>query len=187
MGGRGSGGDPPEGESLDPRDQTKDGGLEIKSERGKAMIVFTDGGDADVDAMREVATARELGIAVFVVGFGSVQGGVVHEIDGDGKATDEVKHARDGSIVTSKRDDAGMKALAAAGGDDKRYFIDRERDEVDPTPLVEALHAVNRGLATKKVDEKHDVFSPFLFAGLMLLVIEAAISTRRRRAYPEEH
>ena len=39
----------------------------------------------------------------------------------------------------------------------------------------------------QKVDEKRDVFQPFLFAGLMLLVIEAALSTRRRRRYPEEH
>ena len=54
-------------------------------------------------------------------------------------------------------------------------------------PIVDALRAVNRGLATKKVDEKRDIFQPFLFAGLMLLVIEAAISTRRRRKYPEEH
>jgi hypothetical protein len=38
----------------------------------------------------------------------------------------------------------------------------------------------------KKVDEQHDVYQPFLFAGFMLLVIEAAISTRRRRAHPEQ-
>jgi len=74
----------------------------------------------------------------------------------------------------------------AAGGDDKRYFVAPERGEVDPMPLVEALRAVNRGLAMKKIDEQHDVFQPFLYAGLMLLVIEAAISTRRRRRYPEE-
>ena len=54
-------------------------------------------------------------------------------------------------------------------------------------PIVEALRAVNRGLATKQVDEMKDIFQPFLFAGFMLLVIEAAISTRRRKRYPEEH
>jgi hypothetical protein len=32
-----------------------------------------------------------------------------------------------------------------------------------------------------------DIFEPFLFGGFMLLIIEAAISTRRRRKYPEEH
>ena len=48
------------------------------------------------------------------------------------------------------------------------------------------MRAVNRGIATKKVDEKRDVYQPFLFIGLMLLVVEAAIATRRRRRHPEE-
>jgi hypothetical protein len=122
---------------------------------------------------------------VFVVGIGSETGGLVHEVDSDGKVTPTVKHTRDGQTVVSKRDDAGMKAIAAAGGDPSRFFVASEKGEVDPTPLVQALRAVNRGLATKKIDERHDVFQPFLFAALMLLVIEAAISTRRRRAHPE--
>ena len=60
-------------------------------------------------------------------------------------------------------------------------------DLIDPTPLVNALGSVTRGLSTKKIDEHHDIFPPFLFAGFMLLVIEATIATRRRRAHPEEH
>ena len=44
---------------------------------------------------------------------------------------------------------------------------------------------VNRGLATKEVKEMRDIYQPFLFAALMLLVIEAAIGTRRRQKYPE--
>jgi len=187
IGRRGHGGDPLAGESLDPADKKPDDIVEQKVERGKAIVIFTDGGDADTDALREVATARELGIAVFVVGLGTQQGGVVHEIDYEGRPTPTPKHTKDGTTVISKRDDAGMKLLAEAGGDPKRYFIASERGEVDPMPIVDALRAVNRGLATKKVDEKKDMFQPFLFAGLMLLVIEAAISTRRRRRYPEEH
>jgi hypothetical protein len=150
-------------------------------------VIFTDGGDSDTEALREVATSRELGIAVFVVGLGTQQGGVVHEIDYEGRPTATPKKTKDGSTVISKRDDAGMKLLAEAGGDPKRYFVAGERGEVDPMPIVDALRAVNRGLATKKVDEKRDIFQPFLFVGLMLLVVEAALSTRRRRRYPEEH
>jgi Ca-activated chloride channel family protein len=188
IGRRGHGGDPLPGETLDPKDKPAEEEIvEQKVERGKAMVIFTDGGDSDTEALREVATSRELGIAVFVVGVGTQQGGVVHEVDFEGKPTATPKRNKDGSTVISKRDDAGMKLLAEAGGDPKRYFAAAERGEVDPMPLVDALRAVNRGLATKKVDERKDIFQPFLFAGLMLLVIEAAISTRRRRRYPEEH
>jgi hypothetical protein len=129
---------------------------------------------------------RELGIAVFIVGVGTEQGGVVYEIDYEGRRTATPKRDASGTTVISKRDDAGMKLIAEAGGDPNRYFVASETGEVDPTPIVEALRGVNRGLATKQVDEMKDIFEPFLFAGFMLLVIEAAISTRRRRKYPEE-
>jgi Ca-activated chloride channel family protein len=188
IGRRGHGGDPLPGEGLDPIDgpTTDEETIVEKSERGKAMVIFTDGGESDTETLREVATMRELGIAVFVVGVGTTQGGVVHEIDYEGRATPTAKKNPDGSVVVSKRDDAGMKQLAEAAGDPNRYFVAGERGEVDPTPIVEALQAVNRGLATKQIDQKKDLFQPFLFAGFMLLVIEAAISTRRRRKYPEE-
>jgi Ca-activated chloride channel family protein len=155
-------------------------------ERGKAIVVLTDGGDPSPEALREVSTARELGVAVFVVGIGTPEGGVVHDVDGNGRVVAEPKHAPDGSVVTSKRDDAGMRALAGEGGDERRFVVAAASGEVDPQTIVQALRAVHRGLATKTVDEQRDVFQPFLFAGLMLLVIEAAISTRRRIDRPEE-
>jgi len=188
IGRRGHGGDPLRGESLDPvpRERDKEAAIEQKVLRGKAIVVFTDGGDADAEALREVAIARELGIAVFLIGFGTPAGGVVHEIDGfSGQRTATPKRRPDGSAVLSRRDDAGMKALAAASGDDTRYLPAADHGEVDPRPIIDALRAVDRGLATKQVKDLRDIYQPFLFAALMLLVIEATISTRRRRRYPE--
>jgi len=189
IGRRGHGGDPLPGEQPEVKERARDDdGVQTREERGKAILVLTDGGDSDAETLKEVAAAHELGIAVFVVGVGTEAGGTVHEIDSSGRATAVPKHARDGSTVVSKRDDAGMKAIAAAAGDERRYFVAGERGEVDAdvAAVVAALRAVDRGNATKQIDEKRDVFQPILFAGLMLLVIEAAIATRRRRAYPEE-
>jgi len=188
IGRRGHGGDPLRGENLDPRpkDRDKAEAIEQKVERGKAILIFSDGGDNDAAAAREVAIARELGIAVFLVGLGTPEGGIVHEIDGfSGARTTTPKRQPDGSAVVSKRDDAGMRALAAASGDDKRYLPAAPRGEVDPRPIVEALRAVNRGVATKEIKDLRDIYPPFLFAGMVLLVIEAAISTRRRQRFPE--
>lgn len=188
IGRRGHGGDPLRGESLEPkpRDRDQDAAIEQKVERGKAIVIFSDGGDSDAEALREVAIARELGIAVFLVGLGTREGGVVYEIDSlTGERTQTPKRLPDGSTVFSRRDDAGMKALAAAGGDAGRYLLATERGEIDPKPIVDALRAVNRGLATRQIKDLRDIYQPFLFAALMLLVIEAAISTRRRQRYPE--
>lgn len=187
IGRRGTGGDPLPGELAEPPGARRDDeALEQKVERGKAMVLFTDGGEADAATVQQVARASKLGIAIFVVGVGSAAGGVVYELDPfSGKRTTRPKQTPDGATVTSKRDDAGMTAIAAAGGDERRYLVASERGEVDPMPIVRALRAVNRGLATRQVNEMKDIYQPFLFAALMLLVIEAAIGTRRRRRYPE--
>ena len=78
-----------------------------------------------------------------------------------------------------------MRQLAEAGGDAKRYIIASENGELDPAPLVNALRAVNRGLATKHIKEATDYFEPFLWGAFLLLLIEVGISTRRRREFPE--
>ncbi|MGE0871836.1 MAG: VWA domain-containing protein [Kofleriaceae bacterium] len=183
------GGDPLHGESLDPEpDPNRDSEdhLVEKVERGKAIVIFTDGGDHDAEAVREIAAARELGIAVFLVGIGTEQGGVVYDIDSWSVPRRRVpKMQPDGTTVTSRREDAEMLELATIGGDAARYIVASETGDVDPAPIVASLRAVTRGLATKQVKDKTDVFEPFLFAGFMLVVIEVAIGTRRRRRYPE--
>lgn len=187
LGRNGHGGDPLPGDPDDPRDSLpKADVLEGRADTGRAIVLLSDGGDADPGTLREVAAARELGIAVVVVGFGSTAGGVVHEIDENGRATAAVKHARDGQTVISKRDDAGMRAIATAGGDERRYLVEPGKGEVDPAPIVNALKTIDVERAKSTTSVRRDVFEPFLFAGFMLLVIEAAIGTRRRRSrYPE--
>ena len=74
-----------------------------------------------------------------------------------------------------------MTALAELGGDAKRYLVAPERGDLDPTPIATVLHEVDRGVATKQIVAERDVFEGFLFAALMLLVVEAAIGTRRRK------
>jgi Ca-activated chloride channel homolog len=187
---RGHGGDALRGESLDPRGERGGGEekLEQEIERGRALVVLTDGGDVDTETLREVAVERELGIAVILVGLGSAKGDIVYEVDPiSGKRTSTPKHDENGATVVSRRDDTGMKAIAEAGGDENRYIVADEQGELDATTLkiVDTLRAVDRGLATKKIKLMRDIFQPFLFIGLILLIIEPAIGTRRHLRYPE--
>ena len=188
IGRRGHGGDPLRGESLDPEQAVdeqaleQDEALEQKVERGKAIVIFTDGGEPDAETVREVAAARELGIAVVFVGVGTREGGIVYELDpfGGGRSTTP-KRLPDGSPVISKREDEGMRALAEAGGDPKRFVVAAATGELDPMPIVELLRAVNRGLATRQIKELRDVFEPFVFAALMLLVVSLVNGASGRR------
>lgn len=184
----GTGGDPLRGESLDPKGATddEDERPESKVERGRALVIFTDGGEADAATLEQVAAAKKLGIAVFLVGVGTPEGGVVYEIDSvTGQRTTTPKTGPGGEQIKSRRDDDGMRALAAAAGDERRYLIADSTGDVRPLPIVEALRTLAQGQATKQVKAMKEIYQPFLFAALMLGVIEAAISTRRRRKYPE--
>jgi Ca-activated chloride channel family protein len=188
IGRRGTGGDPLPGapdSADDSEDDRDDAALSTEIERGKAVLLLTDGGGIDAATLGAVAELRELGIAVILVGLGSAGGGEVSDVGPGGSPSGTPRRGADGAPIRSARDDAKLRELAAAAGDPRRYLIADETGEVKPLPVVEALRSVSRGLASKRVRDLRDIYQPFLFVGLMLLVVEVAIGTRRRRRYPE--
>ena len=187
-GGRGHGGDPLE----PPAHAEKPAKKEAEEERGKAMIIFTDGGALHV-AAEEVVKARDLGIVIFWVGVGSTKGADVPELDEDGAPIpDSWKRDRNGEIVHSTLDRDTLSTLATAGGDVHRDLdLPPAVDEpdgsrtVDAKALVEALNEVKRGTRVVADDRREDVYHWFLFPAFLLFVIEACLGTRRRVLYPE--
>lgn len=191
VGGRGHGGDPLE--PARPQAQAQGKKTAPDEERGKAIVIFTDGGGDVERAAEEVVKARDLGIAIFWVGVGSDQGANVPELDADGKPIpNEWKHDRNGEIVHTTLDRQTLSTLATAGGDVHRYLdlppAQTEADgtrTVDAKPIVAALGEIKRGERLVMDDRREDVYHWFLFPAFLLLVIEACIGTRRRILYPE--
>ncbi len=178
---RGHGGDPLPGEDDERRDEE----VVIESEeRGRAVVVFTDGGDPDDATRQEIVLAKDLGISVFFVGVGSEAGGEVWDIDDDGRRT-RVKRDDQGKPIRSTRNDKGLGELAALGGDASRFFIAAEQGTPDASSLVTALKALQRGVLKKTVRRRHGIQVFVLFPAFVLLLVEAAIGTRRRVATPD--
>jgi Ca-activated chloride channel family protein len=191
IGGLGHGGDPlpdEDDEGVRPISTPR-----ATDERGKVVLLLTDGGGAlrrrgtsvDLGALEQVRRAVGLGVTVLVVGVGSEAGGPVPEVDDDGKPIGQ-KTGRDGKPVMSKLERTDLGALAeAAGGVDGHYFeLGAAPPDVDA--LVTALGRVKRGGLERREDRVMIEHYPgFLFAGFMLLVIEACIGTRRRVKHPE--
>jgi Ca-activated chloride channel family protein len=191
LGGRGHGGDPLEPPHVDPAEARKQKAIE--EERGKAIVVFTDGGGDVQRTAEEVVKARDLGIAIFWVGVGTDQGANVPELDDDGNPIpDRWKYDRNNEIVHTTLDRATLETLATAGGDAKRYLdlppavteADGSRT-VDAKPIIEALQEIKRGTRVVADDRRQDVYHWFLFPAFMLILIEACLGTRRRVLYPE--
>ena len=192
VGGRGRGGqplDPPGADADDSADDSADDGAvdrpaaHVGSERGRALIVFTDGEETDGDARTELALATRLGIEVYLVGVGTAAGAPVPDIDPRGyrlgwKKTD------DGTPVESRLELAKLTELAELAGGPERLF----GLGAPGRPLAElprALDALQRGVwRTRSVGRHRDIHEWFLFPAFMLLLIEATMSTRRRSRPP---
>jgi hypothetical protein len=86
----------------------------------------------------------------------------------------------------SKLDRESLGLLAEAAGGAEGHYFEVGAGKPDPAALVAALARVKRGGLEESQDEvKIEHYQGFLFAGFMLLVIEACIGTRRRVEHPE--
>ncbi len=195
LGQRGTGGDPLPGEvrgkgrDRDGRDRRRRGEPRVteteQDERGKALVVITDGGAPAASVAAQVDAAQQLGIGIFFVGIGSDEGGVVPELDWEGRV---IGPKRDGANqpVVSRLDRDSLVALAQLAGGISHYIEVPPAGPFDPAPIVEALAAVKRGELERIEHERpDDVYAWFLFPAFMLLVIEACIGLRRRVRHPE--
>jgi Ca-activated chloride channel family protein len=183
VGGRGRGG-APLGRAGEPDD------LELPSEhdlkgRARALILYTDGDDSEGMARAEIARAVELGIHVYLAGVGTPEGDLIPEYGEDG-ADNGWKKDEGGGFVTSRLDQAGLMELAQLAGGEGHYV--RLSDPGATDELVRQLRRLQQGDADELVEKQWtDIYEWPLFAGFMLLCIEACISGRRRRVlYPEE-
>ena len=186
IGQRGRGGQPLDGAA--PQCERPGASMPEVSNRGRAIVVFTDGEDTEGRARAEVERAVALGIHVYFVGVGTRSGELIPEIDDDGKETGWKKTPDGKSFVTTRLDQAALKDLSnLAGGWENHYFpLDPERFRA--TDLMKQLSRVKKGdLDKRSKNVPLDVFQWLLFPAFMFLLIEACISERRRRViYPEE-
>ncbi|WP_350016652.1 tetratricopeptide repeat protein [Rhodanobacter sp. IGA1.0] len=132
---------------------------------GGSLVLITDQADAAAQAAARKANAA--GVHVSVLGVGTPAGGPVPSPDGG--------FLRDagGNMVLSRRDDAALGALAAAGGG--RYVV-MSADQSD----IEALHGELRHtrptLAEGQVGDEWQDRGPWLLLPLLLI---AAMAFRR--------
>jgi Ca-activated chloride channel family protein len=179
VGGRGRGGDPLD--QAEARRRRERGLQETElGERARAIVLMTDGEQTEGDAVEAVAAAAQAGIEVFVIGVGTPSGAPVPEYDDDGQQRGW-KSDEGGDTVISRLDEAGLKALAKAGGGEDHY-LRLHPGRVGMEPMVKALRQLKEGDLESRVQKRRqEAFQWLLYPGFLALLIEACISERRRR------
>ena len=154
------------------------------ADRGRAMVIFTDGEDTEGYAQREVAKAVQLGIDVYLVGVGTPAGELIPEPGGGWK-----KH-RDGTFVVTKLEQERLAQLAQEAGGRSHYFVlapgadGLESEQVySVSRLIARLDRLKKGDLAGSARERGaiDVYHWLLFPAFVFLLVEACISGRRRR------
>jgi Ca-activated chloride channel family protein len=155
-------------------------------ERGRAIVIFTDGEDTEGAALAEVERAAQLGVAVFLVGVGTRAGARIPEYNRAGELTGWKLGVDGQNYHTSRLDEQALKALARAGGGEDHYFhADPRRRGAEG--LVKALGRVKEGnLEERTAAVPSEAYALLLFPAFLLLVIEACLSDRRRERAREK-
>jgi len=145
--------------------------------RGQAILLLTDGEDTDSEPLEAADQASKLGVKIFTVGVGSRSGELIPVYDQQGKIEGYVKDA-DGKYVTSRLGEQTLAEIARRTGGEV-FFADSKRFGVEDVVagLASLKRTENDGRPVMQYDE---AFQWLMFAVLLALCAEVAISERRR-------
>lgn len=151
----------------------------LVSDRARAVVLFTDGDDTEGHALEAAQYAKSLGIELFVVGVGTPGGELIPKESARGAAWQE---AEDGSFVTTKLNEQVLRELSdTTGGASSYYSLGQGRWQGEA--LLGQLKLLKRGdLELRVLNRRKHIFRRFLFPAFLLLIIEACVFERRRKA-----
>lgn len=144
----------------------------------RAIILITDGEDTVGDPQRAAERAAEEGVLIYAIGIGDPLGVPIPVRNEEGELIDYVKD-RQGNVVTSKLDEETLRNLCLATGG--AYFAARA-DSFELDAIYEHLERrrAETLLNSRFVTQYEERYQYFLFPALLLLVIETAMSDRKK-------
>ncbi len=143
-----------------------------QSEKSRAIIIITDGENHEDDAVDAARQAAELGIKIYTIGVGSVQGQPI-PING------ELLKDSEGNIVVTRLDESTLKKIAAEGGG---AYVHAGNEEFGLGPIVDDIKKMEEEKYNSIVfEEFEEQYMYFFGAALLLFVIEMLIGERRHK------
>ena len=143
-----------------------------QSEKSRAIIVITDGENHEDDPVAAAKEAADMGIRVYTIGVGSVQG---QPIPKDG----ELMKDKDGNIVVTRLDEDVLRQMARVGNG---AYIHAGNEEFGLNPIVDDIRRMEDERFNSVVFEEYDEQYMYFFAiALALLVLEMLIGEKKAK------
>ena len=145
-------------------------GFSAESEKSRAVIVITDGENHEDDPVEAAKTAAEMGVRVYTIGVGSVQGQPI-------PMNGELLRDRNGDIVVTRLDEDILREIARAGNG---AYVHAGNEEFGLNPVIDNIRKMEAEEFNSVVFEEYDERYMYFFGiALALLVLEMLIGERR--------
>ncbi len=148
-----------------------------KERKHKVLVLITDGEDHEGEPVEAAKEAAKEGVVIYTVGIGSPQGVPIPELDPSGYRTG-FKKDRSGEVVMTKLDDVTLEKIALETGG--KYYRASTREAELKQIADEIAKMDKKGLASQQFVQFEDRFQFLIGLALMLLIVEAAVTDRRR-------
>ena len=163
---------PVQGTAIGDAIKTAAKSFSAQSDKSRAIIIITDGENHEDDAVDAARQAAELGIKVYTIGVGSLQGQPI-PVEG-GLLKDS-----EGNIVVTRLDESTLRKVAEVGNG---AYVHAGTEEFGLGPIVDDIKKMEAERYSSIVFEEYDeLFMYFFAAALALFVIEMLVGERRHR------
>jgi Ca-activated chloride channel family protein len=161
-------------QALTAKSQDQD---EQVSDRGKVIVLFTDGEDHEEGMDEVLGRMDDLGIRLYAIGVGTTKGGPIPVEGADGGISGYKKDGQ-GRIVTTRLDEAVLAQLAGRAGG-QYWRATGAESEIDR--IVEELSGLEGGeLGTVMRVRYEERFQVPLLLAVLALLAEMLIPDRRK-------
>ena len=147
---------------------------EENKDKGRTIILLTDGENHEDDAVAAAKLAREKGIMVNVVGFGSPQGAPIPV-----QGTMSFWKDKEGNVVVSKLNEQMGQQIAQAGDG---VYVRADNSNIALRTISKQLSQIQKGeIQTTAFADYADKFYIFAWIAFFILVIEFFILSRQNK------
>ncbi|MBP3762511.1 MAG: VWA domain-containing protein [Bacteroidales bacterium] len=150
------------------------------SNKGRAIVVISDGENHEDDAVAAARNAHKQGVIVSTIGMGLPTGAPIPEYSPRGR-TNNYKRNKEGSIVMTSLNEQMLADIARAGGGTYLHAAGPSASLSDITNLIEGLEKEEFGEAVFSRYESRYRWP--LAAALLCLVAEVVLFERRNKKF----
>lgn len=141
----------------------------MPTKKNKLLVIFTDGEDFSSNLENVRQRAQQMGLKIFTVGTGSVEGAPIPLVDEEGKI---VGHQQDehGNIVISRLNEKVLSSLAHTSG---ARYVRATEDDSDIEHIARTVKQFEKEkFDDKQVNKLQERYYYFALVSLLCLVLE---------------